>query len=105
MKIIKKIQLKIFIFTSVKNRCILHGRVFVMYNSAVRVALCILFLSSKLALLPTLLQQLLTLLSAILVPCLVYLFHIFMFIFNTSYYMYKRTTSDIEGDVGAVKVV
>ena len=30
MKIIKKIQLKIVIFTAVKNRCILHGRVFVM---------------------------------------------------------------------------
>ena len=30
MKIVKKIQMKIFIFTAVKNRCILHGRVFVM---------------------------------------------------------------------------
>ena len=30
MKIIKKFQLKILIFTAVKNRCILHGRVFVM---------------------------------------------------------------------------
>ena len=30
MKIVKKIQLKIVIFTAVKNRCILHGRVFVM---------------------------------------------------------------------------
>ena len=33
MKIVKKIQLKIVIFTAVKNRCILHGRVFVMVNS------------------------------------------------------------------------
>ena len=32
MKIVKK-QLKIVIFTAVKNRCILHGRVFVMANS------------------------------------------------------------------------
>ena len=30
MKIVKKNQLKIGIFTAVKNRCILHGRVFVM---------------------------------------------------------------------------
>ena len=30
MKIVKKIQLKNVIFTAVKNRCILHGRVFVM---------------------------------------------------------------------------
>ena len=30
MKIVKKNQLKIFIFTAVKNRCILHGRVLVM---------------------------------------------------------------------------
>ena len=30
MKIIKKIQMKIVIFTPVKNRCMLHGRVFVM---------------------------------------------------------------------------
>ena len=28
----KKNQLKIVIFTAVKNRCILHGRVFVMCN-------------------------------------------------------------------------
>ena len=27
----KKIQLKIVIFTAVKNRCILHGRVFVIF--------------------------------------------------------------------------
>ena len=31
MKIVKHIQLKIVIFTAVKNRCILHGRVFVMF--------------------------------------------------------------------------
>ena len=31
MKIVKDIQLKIVIFTAVKNRCILHGRVFVMF--------------------------------------------------------------------------
>ena len=30
MKIVKTIYLKIVIFTGVKNRCILHGRVFVM---------------------------------------------------------------------------
>ena len=30
MKIVKIIKLKIVIFTAVKNRCILHGRVFVM---------------------------------------------------------------------------
>ena len=30
MKIVKKNQLKIVIFTAVKNHCILHGRVFVM---------------------------------------------------------------------------
>ena len=32
MKIVKKIQPKILIFTDVKNRCILHGRVFVMLS-------------------------------------------------------------------------
>ena len=30
MKMVKKIKMKIVIFTAVKNRCILHGRVFVM---------------------------------------------------------------------------
>ena len=30
MKIVQKIQLKIVIFTAVKNRCVLHGRVFVL---------------------------------------------------------------------------
>ena len=30
MKIVKENQLKIVIFTVMKNRCILHGRVFVM---------------------------------------------------------------------------
>ena len=30
MKKVKKIQMKIVIFTAVKNRCMLHGRVFVM---------------------------------------------------------------------------
>ena len=30
MKIIKKFQPKIVIFTAVKNRCMLHGRVFIM---------------------------------------------------------------------------
>ena len=34
LNIIKKIQLKIVIFTAVKNRCILHGDVFVMSPSA-----------------------------------------------------------------------
>ena len=32
MKIVKHIQPKIGIFTDVKNRCMLHGRVFVMYQ-------------------------------------------------------------------------
>ena len=32
MKIVTKFQLKIVIFTAVKNRCILHGRVFVMFS-------------------------------------------------------------------------
>ena len=31
MKIVTKFQVKIVIFTDVKNRCMLHGRVFVMY--------------------------------------------------------------------------
>ena len=30
MKIVKNFQLKSVIFTAAKNRCILHGRVFVM---------------------------------------------------------------------------
>ena len=30
MKIVKNFQMKIVIFTAVKNRCMLHGRVFVM---------------------------------------------------------------------------
>ena len=30
MKIVKQFQLNITIFTAVKNRCILHGRVLVM---------------------------------------------------------------------------
>ena len=30
-KIVKENQMKIVIFTGVKNRCMLHGRVFVMY--------------------------------------------------------------------------
>ena len=29
MKIVKKVQMKIIIFTSIVNRCILHGCVFV----------------------------------------------------------------------------
>ena len=32
MKIGKKIQMKIFIFTAVKNRCMLHGLVIVMHE-------------------------------------------------------------------------
>ena len=31
MKIVRTFQLKIVIFTAMKNRCILHGCVFVMY--------------------------------------------------------------------------
>ena len=30
MKIVEKIKLKIVIFTAVKNRCILHGRVIII---------------------------------------------------------------------------
>ena len=33
MKIVKTNQLKIAIFTALKNRCTLHGRVFVMMYS------------------------------------------------------------------------
>ena len=36
MNIIKKFQLKIVIFSAVKNRCILHGRVFVMLQCLCR---------------------------------------------------------------------
>ena len=32
MKIVKKIKLKIVIFTAVKYRCIMHGRIFVMQS-------------------------------------------------------------------------
>ena len=35
MKIVKKIQLKIVIFTVVKIRCMLHGRVFIMIMTLV----------------------------------------------------------------------
>ena len=35
MKIVKKFQPKIVIFTAVKNRCMLHGRVFVMKHTLV----------------------------------------------------------------------
>ena len=41
MKKVKTNQLKIVIFTAVKNRCILHGRVFVMcLNRAVAAQTC-----------------------------------------------------------------
>ena len=30
MRIVKKIEMKIVIFTAVKNRCMLHGRIFVI---------------------------------------------------------------------------
>ena len=36
MKIVNKFQLKIIIFTAVKNHCILHGRVFVMQKYSTR---------------------------------------------------------------------
>ena len=32
MKTVKRFRLKIVIFTAVKNRCMLHGRVFVMID-------------------------------------------------------------------------
>ena len=35
MKIVKNFQLRIVIFSAVKNRCILHGLVFVMKDCAV----------------------------------------------------------------------
>ena len=40
MKIVKKVQLKIVIFTAVKNRCKLHGRVFAMGTARDRDFLC-----------------------------------------------------------------
>ena len=33
MKIVKQFQPKIVIFTAVKNRCMLHGRVFIMLDA------------------------------------------------------------------------
>ena len=36
MKIVKQFHLKIVIFTAVKNRCILHGRVFLMVKYQIR---------------------------------------------------------------------
>ena len=36
MKIVKRFRLKIVIFTAVKNRCMLHERVFVMIFIAVK---------------------------------------------------------------------
>ena len=39
MKIVKTFQLKTVIFTAVKNHCILHGPVFVMYQKKVFVCL------------------------------------------------------------------
>ena len=35
MKKVENFQLKIVIFTAMKNRCILHGRVFVLQNLAI----------------------------------------------------------------------
>ena len=43
-KNIKIFQLKIIIFTAVKNCCILHGRVFVMMNDHVQIKNCDFFL-------------------------------------------------------------
>ena len=43
MKIVKKNQLKIVIFTAVKNSCILHGRVFVMKQTKMSRFLVLLF--------------------------------------------------------------
>ena len=40
MKKVKKNQLKIVIFTAVKNRCILHGRVFVIHSPKTDPAKC-----------------------------------------------------------------
>ena len=42
MKIVKHFQLKTVFFTAVKNRCILHGRVFVMrvFNKATLQEMC-----------------------------------------------------------------
>ena len=37
MKIDKKNQLQIVIFTALKNRCMLHGHVFVMKSSKIRI--------------------------------------------------------------------
>ena len=49
MKIVKKIHLKIVIFTAVKNcsiYCILHGHVFVMINSTYTAGIVLSFLHS-----------------------------------------------------------
>ena len=46
MKKVKRILLKIVIFTAVKNRCILHGRVFVMFYGFSGVEAVMNFLSS-----------------------------------------------------------
>ena len=40
MKIVKNFQMKIVIFTAVRNRCMLHGRVFVMIIMEVYKQLC-----------------------------------------------------------------
>ena len=42
MKIVKQSQLKIGIFTAVKNRCILHGRVFVIMYMCIHFSLVML---------------------------------------------------------------
>ena len=53
----------------------------------------------------TLLQQLLTLLSVTPVQCLVYILNTFMLIFCIVLFYFKRVTSDIEVEVGTVKLV
>ena len=47
MKIVKQFQLKIVNFTAVKNRCILHGRVFVMVRISVEVELDLIAIFKK----------------------------------------------------------
>ena len=49
MKIVNKFQLKIVIFTAVKNRCILHGRVFVVliFSQSIKYCLIAILISTR----------------------------------------------------------
>ena len=75
--------MKIVIFTGMKIRCMLHGRVFVMLISiAAHIAFCYICSMS------------------------VYLFNYYcLFSIIYSYPVYKKAVADIEGEVDAVKHV